>query len=291
MIVSLVLKDKQSINVGERGIFALKNTVRVGEQEEETKIEKQNITDIPFVRYRFDKYDDSDIEYIKKLQGVFKYSAHLAEIVMGKDTTETVETVKKLTESVDRLCRFVYIPVDDEFLAYVAENGAIPDDLENALYDISDIGVDQICIKDKTSAAGLVQMNDVRKLLADIVLGNSRKYEGIGICESPLTFVAENSACLTAAKAREYMAIYCRDDLPQPTPSANHQCMSCCGCIRYVVVDEPIVPYETKKEAAVKAKKEKKAKTDDATENSDDANKKPKMPKSNKTVNIRNIYF
>lgn len=289
MIVSLVLKDMQSVDVGERGIFELKNTVKVGQSDTEVKTEKQNIKDVPFVRYRFKSYGENEIAYIKKLQGVFKYSAHLAEITLGEDFNATIQTVKELTEKVDRLCRFVYVPVDDVLLNYVNENKALPEELEDALYDIADIEVDQICIKDITSAASIIKMNNVRKSIADVVIGSARKYESIGICGSPLTFVADESACLTAAKAREMMAIYCRDDLPQPTPSANHQCMNCCGCIQYVIVDEPIKPYTKSQTKKVSSSKSKKSTSNENSPKSD--SKKVKSAKSNKTESIMNTFF
>ena len=279
MIVSLVFKNRHSVDVGERGIFEIKNIIKVGDNAEEIKTEKQNIADIPFIRYRFDSYDYDNIEYIKRLKSIFKYSAHLAEITIGKDLKKAVDDARALTESVDKLCRFVYVDMDDEMLAYVAENKKLPDNLEDALYDIADIGVDQVCLRDKASAAGLVQVNEIRKLLADITLGNSRKYENIAICSSPLTFAVDNSACLTAAKAREFMAIYCRDDLNQPTPSANHQCMSCCGCIRYIEITDPITPFVSNKN--------KSSKINDESSKSKE-NKKTVKPK---TVSINSIIF
>lgn len=285
MIVSLVFRDKHNVSISERGLFLLKNTIKVGDNVEETKIEKQSIADIPFIRYRFNDYGTDEIDYIKKLKNIFKYSAHLAEITIGNNSSEAVKTVKLLTESVDKLCRFVYIDMNDEMLTYVSENKTLPTDLEDALYEIADIGVDQICLRDKTSAAGLVQVNKIRKLLADITLGNSRKYENIAICSSPLTFVVDNSACLTAAKAREYMAVYCRDELTQPTPSANHQCMSCCGCIRYIEITEPITPFVSQ------GSKSKSSKDKPKTDQANKVSKEPKKTSKAKTTSIRSILF
>ena len=41
-------------------------------------------------------------------------------------------------------------------------------------------------------------------------------------------------------------------------PTANHQCMNCCGCIRYIVIDsDTVAPIETaSKQKATKAKTE-----------------------------------
>jgi hypothetical protein len=57
--------------------------------------------------------------------------------------------------------------------------------------------------------------------------------EMFGVCSSPLSF--SELACLTAVKARELMSVY-STIADVALPSANHQCMNCCGCIRYLTV-------------------------------------------------------
>lgn len=286
MIVSLVFKEKWDVMVSERGYFNL----AIKGEDGEPKVERQSIADIPFIRYRFERYGAEEASYIRKLQGIFKHSAHLAEIVFKGDTSETLEAVKYLENEVENLCKFVYIPVDDNLLSEVTDNRELPENLSDMLYDLSEMSVDQFCLKDKSSAAGVIQFNLVRKLVAGVVFGSARKYENIGICESPLTFVEDNSACLTAAKAREFMAVYCRDDLTQPTPSANHQCMGCCGCIKYIVVDSAIsfssnTSKPAKDKAAKPAKPAKEAKAKTAKPAKEAKDKKPKQ------VSIKNILF
>ena len=91
----------------------------------------------------------------------------------------------------------------------------------------------------------------------------------VGICSSPLC-MQDNLACLTAVTARELAAVYATaKDLV--SPSANHQDMNTCGCIRYMVINSDIeAPADTKSEKKVKEPKE---------------SKEPKTPKSIKSKN------
>lgn len=293
MITCLMFKRPFNVSVSDSGKFNL--VVPTG--EEETKIEKQSIADIPFIRYRFDKYGDEEIEFIKKMKGIFKYSAHLAEIAVSYgdgngNTDEVLDEVKTLKESVEKLCVFVYLNTTDEWLTYLSENDALFEDVENFLYDASDIEVDQFCLRDKTTAAGAVQMNNLRKKVADVVYGDDRKFKSIAICESPLTFSEEESACLTAAKARELMAIYCDDNLEQPTPSANHQCMSCCGCIKYIEITSDIqaVTSVSKTKASDPGKTAKK-KSEPKEKNSSESDESSKKKVKQGAINIRSMFF
>lgn len=297
MITCLMFKRPFNVSVSDSGKFNL--IVPTG--EEETKVEKQSIADIPFIRYRFDKYGDEEIEFIKKMKGIFKYSAHLAEVTVSYsegngNTDEVLDEIKTLKESVEKLCVFVYMNTTDEWLTYLSENDALFEDVENFLYDASDIEIDQFCLRDKTTAAGAIQINNLRKKVADVVYGDDRKFKSIAICESPLTFSEEESACLTAAKARELMAIYCDDNLEQPTPSANHQCMSCCGCIKYIEITSDIQAVTskvkssdsgktTKKSSGPKEKKEKKEKS--SSESEESSKKKVRQG----AINIRSMFF
>jgi hypothetical protein len=75
----------------------------------------------------------------------------------------------------------------------------------------------------------------------------------MGICSSPLSF--DDMACLTAVKAREIMSRY-STTTDVALPSANHQSMNCCGCIRYVTVTEDIpAPSDGKQKQASGNKK------------------------------------
>ena len=279
MITCLMFKKPYDVKVSDSGKFNL--VVPTGDGT--SKVEKQDIKDIPFIRYRLsgfseDKVDDkySDVaKYIKGLKGIFKYSAHLAELDVNysagnSNADEVLEGVKTLKESVDKLCVFVYLNLTDEWLAYVNENDAFPDEVENLLYDLLDLDVDQVCVRDRTSAIGEIMMNNVRKRVADIVYGDDKRFKSVAVCESPLAI--EDSACLTAAKARELMAIYCDDALEQPTPSANHECQGCdgCGCIKYIEITSDIQAVSS----ANKAK----------SSSSGDKPKEPKKPKE-KTSN------
>ena len=80
MIVSLAFNKKYNASVNEHGYFNLK--VKKKDTSGETvKFEKQSISEIPFIRYRFDSYGPDEINYIRKMQQTFNQSAHLAEII------------------------------------------------------------------------------------------------------------------------------------------------------------------------------------------------------------------
>ena len=280
MIVSLVFKDMHSVEINEHGNFKLKTVTEDSDGNKTVKYEKQNIKDIPFIRYRFERYGDAEIEYIKKMQNIFKHSAHLAEVTASEVSSDTLDTLKRLEIGVERLCKFLYINMDDKLLSDFTDAGILPGNIEDALYNLNGITIDRVCIKDKTSAAGLSQVDSLRKRIANIVYTDSSRYDRVAVCESPLTFyIDKNGACLTANIARELMAIYCRDDLTQPTPSANHQCMNCCGCIRYIIVDEDL-KCEAKKTKAAKS-----------TEAEDSKPKSTKSKNSGGTTSISDIFF
>lgn len=277
MITCLMFKKPYDVKVSDSGKFNL--VVPTGDGT--SKVEKQDIKDIPFIRYRLSEFSENKVDdkysdiakYIKGLKGVFKYSAHLAELDVNysagnSNADEVLEGVKILKESVDKLCVFVYLNLTDEWLAYVNENDAFPDEVENLLYDLLDLDVDQVCVRDRTSAIGEIMMNTVRKRVADIVYGDDKRFKSVAVCESPLAI--EDSACLTAAKARELMAIYCDDALEQPTPSANHECQGCdgCGCIKYIEITSDI--------QAVSSANKNKSSDVDKGNNKDKEAKKPK---------------
>lgn len=209
MNTSIVLTDTHTIGVDSYGKFMVQDI-------------KVSIKEVPFVRYRFLEYNEKDMEYIKMMKKKFNYSSHMAEININEDTADII----KRLESIDNLIKFVYVAVDDNEVdeGFSEEKLELVEKLEDSFYD-------RLMLKDESNSLHAVAATRLKKQLSDIV--TDIELADIGVCSSPLSFDGKN-ACLTAVKARELSAEYAEND-EVALPSANHECMSCCGCIRYHV--------------------------------------------------------
>ncbi|MBR1455424.1 MAG: hypothetical protein IJ593_12405 [Lachnospiraceae bacterium] len=237
------------------------------------------LKEIPFVRYNFGNYDDSDIEFIKQNMQKFKSSTHLIEINLDENTPALLD---KLNE-VNNLAKFIYVPIDNIDIA----NGLSPDKIKN-LEAIVDYEFDRVMLKDNAQMLYEVAA-DRLKATVEKTLDGVVRYRDIGICGSPLSFKtgdADGQACLTAVWARKIMAAYATDSEIE-TPTASHECMKCGGCVRYFTVESDIPAPLTAEDRAAKSA-EKKAK---ASENSDNTDKTKKEVKPQKPKGISLIDF
>ena len=231
---------------------------------------RNDIKDIPYIRYRFNEYKEEQLNYIKSMQEKFKYSAHLAEVTV-KDGY--VEEVKALKEKLNNIIVFLYVPITDEDVS--ADN--VSESIENLLYDGVDANIefDRILMKDVSNTLFTVSANKIKDSIKNIT---GCTVNDIGICCSPLSGF-DGNACLTAMKARELSAIY--NDNAVAVPSEKHECKNehgCC-CIRHVVVNNNI-PAPVNKMAN---KGEAKPKTD-KKEAKDETEVKKKVPKKTGTM-------
>lgn len=213
MVSSLVLTDRFRIGIDKNEKYMLNG-------------EKTSIKEIPFIRYRFDSYTPEDIQYILDMKARFKYSTHLAEFILNDATMEELNMV---LDGVGDIATFIYVPITDDEV----ENG-LSDKAKKQLIDIKNEAYDRLMIKDNSNTLHLVAANNIKRQIFDIT-GLTEKE--VGICDSPLSFSGE--ACLTAIKARELIALYSSSE-DCVIPSANHECMNTCGCIRYKLVTEDI---------------------------------------------------
>lgn len=198
--------------------------------------------DIPFIRYRLDTYDDSTIEYIKKMMQQFNVSTHLAEFKLDANILSAITLVNN---NIQNIAKYVYIDVTEE---EVQAKALAPEKLA-LLAQVSTLGIDRFMFKDKSTSLDTITVREFMKVLrASYNISESN----IGVCSSPLSF--GDLACLTAVKARELMSLY-STVADVALPSANHQCMNCCGCIRYVVVSEDIAAPADNKIGAHKKEK------------------------------------
>lgn len=222
MITSIVVTDCYSIGMNSSGKIKVNDNV--------LSVEK----DIPFIRYRFDAYDDAKLDYISKMMEQFKYSTHLAEIKMDDNTKDVVA---HLADRFTNVAKYIYIDVTDEDV----ERGMIQPKYTEQLKELASIGIDRVMFKDKSTSLNTVYAKSIIKSAKNATGINE---DDFGICGSPLSF--GEMCCLTAVKARELMSLY-STVADVALPSANHQCMNCCGCIRYMVVsDNLLAPADAK---------------------------------------------
>lgn len=213
--------------------------------------------DIPFVRYKFDGYGDDAVEYIKNMQSRFVKSTHLVEMKLNESTLTYYNNIKNNVQA----AVFLYINVTPEMIS----QASLTDDVINMLNMVQGCKFDRYMLKDTTDTLDYMVASKIIKQL-------SKQYKvkdiNIGICGSPLSF--RGLQCLPAVKARELMSIY-NEHSDVPLPSANHECMNCCGCIRYIEVNSDTeAPLD-------KTKGKTKSKEDGSVE------KEPKQPKKKDT--------
>ena len=233
-----------------KGIFAMisslvvTGTYNIGRNSSNKICVEDNIMsidkDIPFVRYRFSEYNDNSFEYIKKSIEIFNRSTHLAEVNLDNNT---VAIINKLREN--NMAVFVFVDITDADIANGAFNPYVVGAAE--ALKTSGVHVDRFMIRDKTTSLDTVTAEKFIKQLMNMT-GMQKK--DFGICSSPLSF--GNYACLTAVKARELMSQY-STPADVALPSANHQNMNTCGCIRYFVINNDLMaPSDGKAKRAAK---------------------------------------
>lgn len=224
MIKSLMLKERHKAEISSSG---------------KTKVngEVVQIKDIPFIRYRFSEYKETDIDYILDKVNKFKNSAHLLEVVIYDGFGGIFE---KIVTELSCVASYIYIPVDNE----VVENG-FSSEQEELIQQCEGLPFDRIMILDNSDSLFARRANELKEQIAELTGDDA---ENIGICSSPLS--VNGNQCLSAEKARELAAAYSCSER-NALPSANHQDMQCCGCIRYEVVNEDMrAPAEKLKKPA-----------------------------------------
>lgn len=235
MITCLAFKNVLGVNVGTKGKFEMSG-------------EKYSIKDIPFVRYKFDTYGDSELGFIKSVMKQFEVSGHIAEVNLGLFNTldELTDCMGKLLE-IEYLAVFTYADIRNSDV----EARRLSDKQTQFIAAVRNNPKVRVCLRDCS--------NNLDTWVIDDITTQLKKEAGvkseISICGSPLSF--DGRACLTAVKARE-LAANCCLNFDAALPSSNHQSMNTCGCIRYMIVDKPIIgetaKTKTKDESLVNLK-------------------------------------
>lgn len=256
MITSIVVTGTHSIGMN------INNKIEI--EGNMLSVEK----DIPFIRYRFSEYGEAQYEYIAKMMKQFSYSTHLAEIELSENT-ETI--IKYMTDNIPNMVKYVYINVTNDDV----ERGELEEYQESLIDKLSGLSIDRIMFRDKSTTLDTVTVKKLIKKYSDMVKDKNDSSarpqpDMFGVCSSPLSF--GDWACLTAVKARELMSVY-STVADVALPSANHQCMNCCGCIRYMVVSSDLAaPADSKMKSTTK-------KSDNTGSNGETKTKTPKASK------------
>lgn len=195
--------------------------------------------EVPFVRYRLDMYDDNTIEYIKNMQLKFPKSTHLTELELNDNT---LQSFRLLRDSLS-VAIYLYIDITED----IVKESKLPDSIMTILDGLQGCNFDRYMLRDKSISLDFMT---AQKIMTQISKTFKIKMDNIGLCSSPLSF--QGLQCLSAVKARELMSIY-NENSDVPLPSANHECMNCCGCIRYLEVTSDLeAPSEGPKKSSNK---------------------------------------
>lgn len=226
MITSIVVTGKYKIGMNSNRKIMIGDTVLSVDKE------------IPFVRYRFNEYTDAEYDYIKNMMNQFNASTHLAEVQLSDETANVINTLKS---EVGNIAKYVYINISNEDVAASSVSAEALQNFTSLMAQVVEKDIDRVMLKDNTDCLDTVTAKKMIKQLCQIGKMPESK---VGVCSSPLSF--GDWACLTAVKARELMSMYSTiSDVA--LPSANHQCMNCCGCIRYfTVTEDTLVPSDGK---------------------------------------------
>lgn len=249
MVSSIVLTGCKHVGVS--------NSNRIEVEGNVLNIEK----DIPFVRYRFGSYGAEEIAYMKQMYEQFKWSTHLAEVTVGPNLVNELQLIES---EMPNVAKFVYVDITDEMVS----THTIPAELLGYLQQAKGFKIDRLMFRDRSTTLDMVCTNLFISSLSKML---GFKKDTFGVCSSPLSF--GELACLTAARARELMSLYGRTT-DGALPTANHECMNCCGCARYMVIDKDLA-------APVGKSGGNKGKSDGSGE----SKSKPKKKKSGLVVN------
>ena len=195
--------------------------------------------EIPFLRYALGEITDDKLNYIKDMKEKFSASTHLIEVT-AEENPNIADVVGKVRATISGVAVYAYFNITDDNVS----SGSLAFTMIESIKALKETDVDRIMFKDKTTTLDTVT---AQSLIKQAAKESGLAISIFGICSSPLSF--GESACLTAIKARELMSKY-SSIADVALPSANHQCMNCCGCIRYIEVTEDLAapPEKEKKQ-------------------------------------------
>lgn len=251
------------------GNLRFKGTYYVEVKNDKVRVNGEviQLKEIPFLRYSLPKYDIEEVEYIAHNQKAFNSAVTIVEFELNDTTIESMELLNDTFEELDReYVKFIYTDVTDDDI----ERGTLGSDRLQRLMEVSESEyIDTVVIKDKSTK---LSRTDIIKFKEEI--GNVVKNCHIAVCNSPFSF--SEDACLTALRARELLSEYSERD-ECAIPSARHECMDCCKCMRHINIEQDCLFDPEKKEKKDK-RVEKKADKKDTKEEKGKTNKSKGIP-------------
>lgn len=217
---------------------------------------KVDLKDVPFVRYRFENYGEAELEFIKNNKVKFP-CIHIIDMTLNENT---VDLIKKIDASIEKVAKFVFIDVDDRCAAH-----GLSEDILDLVRGLDEVSVDRISVRDKSNNLFGEILASMQKTIRRVT---SLSEDSVGICGGPYCFGGD--ACLTAVRARELIAKYSDHPETEVVPSANHagtidgvdgeSFTNNCGCIRYHIYSRDVEAPATKTAKVAKVPKEEKVK-------------------------------
>lgn len=171
----------------------------------------ESIKSIPVVMYN----NFIDFEFIRTNMSKFKLSCHVVLVDHTGITEDARVALNELGVAV-----IVRVPLSEISLTE-----------ELSKSNVSYYLCDRVVILDNQSNTSPFKIAEVKESLSKLI--NVAQMD-IGVCGSPFSY--GNDACLNAIWCRRLMAKYTANT-EVALPSANHESMECCGCIRRVVID------------------------------------------------------
>jgi len=223
MITNLMIMGRFDIGVNSKNAICIDNKF--------INIEKE----IPIVRYRFKDYSEDDLQYITNNMKKFKASAHLVEIELSEKTAEQHKLFGDAMQGNLKVAKFLRIEVDDKDMS----EGCLVDSKLQQLESVKSLYFDRYILVDKTTFLDYI---NTKRLISYVSKFMGVREGDVGICGCASSFGGDQ--CLSAVKAREIMSIYTNigsnEAIKIALPTANHEDMSNCGCIRHMIIESDI---------------------------------------------------
>lgn len=200
-----------------------------------------SVQEVVSISYHFEDHDDIAKlpEYVRGMQKIFPHTLHVVHLDTSYDSKELVKANKQFFDSLPLI---VHLPVFDRDI----ENGTIADiesfsEWQAVVEVLGSNPIDRYMLDDLTTSMYTDMANRLRKQAADMF---GTDIESIGICGSPLS--DNELCCLSARLDREWAAKYVHNEFVV-LPSANHQNMERCGCLRFVVIEHDVITLDAAK--------------------------------------------
>lgn len=230
MIYSLMVRGPVVVRPNSKG----KLNVPTGRVSIEGKPEviKTSVEELVSIGYWFNPEQYGALpQYVDNMRKVFQCSLPVVHLVWCEQALAVLRAFHQWFTTVPVI---LHVPVTDMDMA---------DGARAKVYEVADshIGdeavVDRLMIDDCTTSLYTVDAEKMRKLFASAV---GLKISDIGICGSPLS--DRELCCLSARLDREWSVPYGGSYMV--LPSANHQSMDTCGCLRFVNVIQDVITYD-----------------------------------------------